>query len=96
MSSNFFYCNHAIKYLRKKFTVLRDAEDGQNDAEGWGNSAYIVSKVGVTALTMIQQRTFDAETPNRNVSVNAVHPGEKKNIASLVFNSFVVVRLCGY
>lgn len=80
MSSKFFYCNHAIKYLLKKFTVLRDAEDGQNDVEGWGNSAYIVSKVGVTALTMIQQRTFDAETPNRNVSVNAVHPGEKKTL----------------
>lgn len=63
----------ALNSLMEKF--VKDAEDGQNDAEGWGNSAYIVSKVGVTALTMIQQRTFDAETPNRNVSVNAVHPG---------------------
>ncbi|KAJ8940429.1 hypothetical protein NQ314_010726 [Rhamnusium bicolor] len=43
--------------------------------EGWGNSAYVVSKVGVSALTVIQQRLFDKEVPNRNISVNSVHPG---------------------
>lgn len=52
-----------------------DAKEGKYKEEGWGESAYVVSKVGVTALTIIQQRTFDKEEPNRNIAVNAVHPG---------------------
>lgn len=36
---------------------------------------YADSKVAVTALTFVQQRNFDREQPNRNISVNAVHPG---------------------
>lgn len=53
-----------------------DAKEGKHDSSsGWGNSAYVVSKVGVSALTIIQQREFDKEEPNRNVSVNSVHPG---------------------
>lgn len=36
---------------------------------------YSDSKVAVTALSVIQQRNFDKEQPNRNISVNAVHPG---------------------
>lgn len=34
-----------------------------------------MSKVGVTALSFAQQRLFDKEQPNRNIAVNAVHPG---------------------
>ncbi|KAL4714915.1 hypothetical protein ACJJTC_014286 [Scirpophaga incertulas] len=37
----------------------------------WGNSSYVVSKVGLTALTMIQQRMLS----DRDIKVNAVHPG---------------------
>lgn len=37
--------------------------------------AYSVSKVGLSALTFIQQRLFDREEPNRNIAVNSVHPG---------------------
>lgn len=33
----------------------------------------MVSKVGVSGLTVIQQRMFDAE--GRDISVNSVHPG---------------------
>jgi carbonyl reductase 1 len=33
-----------------------------------------VSKVGVSALTFIQQRAFDAD-PREDLVVNAVHPG---------------------
>nr|XP_023026625.1 carbonyl reductase [NADPH] 1-like [Leptinotarsa decemlineata] len=54
---------------------VRDAKDGTAGEKGWGNSTYVVSKVGLTALTIIQQRLFDKEEPNRNISVNAVHPG---------------------
>ncbi|KAL3242809.1 hypothetical protein MRX96_020974 [Rhipicephalus microplus] len=39
-----------------------------------GHSAYIVSKVGVTVLTFIQQREFNAD-PREDLVVNAVHPG---------------------
>ena len=63
--------------------LFRDSEAGQNEAKGWGSSAYSISKVGVCAMTFIQQRMFDAEIPNRNISVNAVHPGRKlKNMSS--------------
>ncbi|KAJ8717966.1 hypothetical protein PYW07_005896 [Mythimna separata] len=37
----------------------------------WGDSSYVVSKVGVSALSIIQQR----ELNDRNIIVNAVHPG---------------------
>ncbi|XP_045486597.1 carbonyl reductase [NADPH] 3-like [Pieris rapae] len=40
-------------------------------AADWGNSCYVVSKVAVTALTMIQQRMY----ADRDIKVNAVHPG---------------------
>ncbi|XP_046492056.1 carbonyl reductase [NADPH] 1-like [Neodiprion pinetum] len=41
---------------------------------GWPNSSYTVSKVGVSALSRIQQRAFDKD-PREDIVVNAVHPG---------------------
>lgn len=46
------------------------AKQGTHAPE-WGNSSYAVSKVGLTALTMIQQRMLN----DRDIKVNAVHPG---------------------
>ncbi|XP_034836981.1 carbonyl reductase [NADPH] 1-like [Maniola hyperantus] len=46
------------------------AKLGTQAAE-WGNSSYVVSKVGLTALTKIQQRLLN----DRDIKVNAVHPG---------------------
>ncbi|XP_028173299.1 carbonyl reductase [NADPH] 1-like [Ostrinia furnacalis] len=46
------------------------AKQGTHASE-WGNSSYAVSKVGLTALTMIQQRMLN----DRDIKVNAVHPG---------------------
>ncbi|KAF2896096.1 hypothetical protein ILUMI_10080 [Ignelater luminosus] len=54
---------------------VEDAKNGENAQKGWGNSAYVVSKVGVSALTVIQQRNFDSEPEKRDISVNSVHPG---------------------
>lgn len=48
---------------------------GKDEAEGWHNSAYFVSKVADSALSIAQQKVFDKETPNRNISLNHVHPG---------------------
>ncbi|KAJ8926055.1 hypothetical protein NQ315_009910 [Exocentrus adspersus] len=62
-----------LNKLMEKF--VQDAKEGKASQEGWGNSAYVVSKVGLSALSFAQQRSFDKEQPNRNISVNAVHPG---------------------
>lgn len=35
----------------------------------------MVSKVGLSAASIIQQKIFDSESPNRNIAVNYVHPG---------------------
>ncbi|XP_049858337.1 carbonyl reductase [NADPH] 3-like [Schistocerca gregaria] len=50
------------------------AKKNTHSEEGWGNSAYVVSKVGVSALTFIQQRKFDCDE-RPDLVVNAVHPG---------------------
>ncbi|KAF7284406.1 hypothetical protein GWI33_022192 [Rhynchophorus ferrugineus] len=65
-----------LSELMRKF--VKDSEEGNNVKEGWGESAYSVSKVGVSALSFVQQRLLNAENPNRNISVNAVHPGYVK------------------
>ncbi|KPJ14621.1 Carbonyl reductase [NADPH] 1 [Papilio machaon] len=49
---------------------IDDAKQGIH-SDKWGNSSYVVSKVGLTALTKIQQR----ELNDRDIKVNAVHPG---------------------
>ncbi|CAL7943212.1 unnamed protein product [Xylocopa violacea] len=41
---------------------------------GWSNSAYVASKVGVSALARIHQRMFDSD-PRQDLVVNSVHPG---------------------
>ncbi|XP_012254714.1 carbonyl reductase [NADPH] 1-like [Athalia rosae] len=50
------------------------AKTGSHKAAGWPNSAYMASKVGVSALTRIQQRELDAD-PREDIAVNSVHPG---------------------
>ncbi|KAJ8940430.1 hypothetical protein NQ314_010727 [Rhamnusium bicolor] len=57
---------------------VMDAKENKAQQEGWGNPphcAYVISKVGASALTIIQQGLFNHEIPNRNISVNHVHPG---------------------
>jgi carbonyl reductase 1 len=63
-----------LNKLMDKF--VEDAKAGKHDVE-WGDYlvAYVVSKVGISCLSFIQQRLLDAEIPNRNISVNSVHPG---------------------
>ncbi|CAG9796224.1 unnamed protein product [Diatraea saccharalis] len=57
-----------LSELMKQY--IEAAKQGTHAAE-WGNSTYVVSKVGLTALTMIQQRMLN----DRDIKVNAVHPG---------------------
>nr|CAI5840885.1 unnamed protein product [Callosobruchus analis] len=56
-----------------------DFRENKLKEEGWPNSAYTVSKVGVSSLSIIQQKILDNETPNRNIKVNFVHPGWVKS-----------------
>jgi len=53
---------------------VEKAKGGDNEQSGWPSSAYCVSKVGVSALTFIQQRAFD-EDPRTDIVINSVHPG---------------------
>ncbi|KAK5647369.1 hypothetical protein RI129_002261 [Pyrocoelia pectoralis] len=52
---------------------IQDAKNGVHVERGWGNSTYSISKVGLSALSIIQQKELDKE--NKNISVNFVHPG---------------------
>jgi len=51
------------------------ANEGEHVKSGWPNSAYKVSKVGVSALTILQQRTLDVERGGEDIVINHAHPG---------------------
>ncbi|KAK9886610.1 hypothetical protein WA026_017532 [Henosepilachna vigintioctopunctata] len=56
------------------YTYLSDFEAPYKE-NIWGKSAYAVSKVGIGALTIVYQRKFNIEMPEKNFSINSVHPG---------------------
>lgn len=53
---------------------IQATKDGDWKEKGWPNSTYVVSKVGLSALSRIQQREFNKE-PDMDLVVNHVHPG---------------------
>ncbi|XP_055331366.1 carbonyl reductase [NADPH] 1-like [Paramacrobiotus metropolitanus] len=61
------------EYVRaaKKGDYKEHGYPGFPDAYG----AYPMSKIGLTALTRVQQRMLDQEKPGMDIAVNAVHPG---------------------
>ncbi|CAF4924479.1 unnamed protein product [Pieris macdunnoughi] len=63
--------NLTIEGLSSMMQEYIDAAKQGTHAGDWGNSCYVVSKVAVTALTMVQQRML----ADRDIKVNAVHPG---------------------
>ena len=52
-------------------TVTRDVKKGVHEVNGWANSAYGMSKVGVTVMTPLQQAELDADK-TRSILVNCV------------------------
>ncbi|XP_014770353.1 carbonyl reductase [NADPH] 1 isoform X2 [Octopus bimaculoides] len=77
------------KELREKFTAadltvpqlenlmaqfVTDVKNGDHAAKGWPSSAYGVSKMGVTAMSIIQQKDIDSEG-KEDIVVNACCPG---------------------
>ena len=53
---------------------VRSAEAGDHQAHGWPNSTYVVSKIGWSALSRIQQREMTGDK-RKDIVVNHVHPG---------------------
>lgn len=53
---------------------VETAEAGNHSEQGWPNSTYIVSKIGWSALSRIQQKLMDGD-PREDIVVNHVHPG---------------------
>ncbi|CAF3048480.1 unnamed protein product [Rotaria socialis] len=53
---------------------IKKAKQDSHQDDGYPNSAYGMSKIALTAVTIIQQRIFD-EKPNRDIVVNACCPG---------------------
>jgi len=60
-----------ISKLMEEFKL--QAKNGTHREAGWPNSTYCASKIGVSAMSRVQQRIFDAE--GKNKVVNHVHPG---------------------
>ncbi|KAK4293800.1 hypothetical protein Pmani_033524 [Petrolisthes manimaculis] len=53
---------------------VQKAKDGTWKAAGWQSSTYSVSKVGVSALSRMQQKAFDTD-PRPDLVINHCHPG---------------------
>ncbi|KAF5307601.1 hypothetical protein FQR65_LT06757 [Abscondita terminalis] len=74
--AKFRNCYLTIEKLNEYMNeYIEDCKNSRYIEKGWGELPYVVSKVGVSALTILQQKKFDEESEQRNVSVNSVHPG---------------------
>jgi len=60
------------KYMTK---FVEDSKKGVHKEEGWPESAYGMSKVGVTLASTIQQRDIDADKSRTDIVINACCPG---------------------
>ena len=54
------------------FYLSRAAQTGQHEKQGYSNSAYGMSKVGVTVMTGIQQADIDKAFSGKDILVNSV------------------------
>ncbi|KAH0624846.1 hypothetical protein JD844_032695 [Phrynosoma platyrhinos] len=59
--------------LMEKF--VEDTKKGVHEKEGWANSAYGVSKIGVTVLSRIQARVLNETRKVDGILLNACCPG---------------------
>ncbi|KAG9348793.1 hypothetical protein JZ751_029110 [Albula glossodonta] len=54
---------------------VKEAQNGEHEKKGWPNTAYGVSKTGLTVLSMIQARRLSKERPGDQILLNACCPG---------------------
>ncbi|XP_029459375.1 carbonyl reductase [NADPH] 1-like [Rhinatrema bivittatum] len=59
--------------LMEKF--IKDTKDGMHSQEGWPNTAYGVSKIGVTVLSRILARKLNENRKGEGILLNACCPG---------------------
>lgn len=65
----------ALDKLMDHFIELaQDSKEAATKA-GYPSNTYKVSKVGVSALTIVQQREMDRERGGDDIAINHVHPG---------------------
>ncbi|OCT93789.1 hypothetical protein XELAEV_18011460mg [Xenopus laevis] len=62
--------------LMEKF--VEDVKKGVHQKEGWPNTAYGVSKIGVTVISRIQARELNEKRKNDGILLNACCPGKVK------------------
>ena len=55
-------------------SYINATKDGTHTQKGWGSSTYVASKVGLSALSRIQQREFFNDS-RKDIVVNHIHPG---------------------
>lgn len=61
-----------LKNLMSQY--VEDCKNNVYEENGWPKSCYNMSKIGLNALTFIQQREFNND-PRPDIVINAVHPG---------------------
>lgn len=71
LKSDSLTTEHLCKLMQQ---FVDHAKAGDHLAHGWGGSAYSVSKVGLTALSRVQQKEFEKDS-REDITVTAVEPG---------------------
>lgn len=59
--------------MMREFEAL--AQTGKYASKGWPSTTYGVSKIGLSALSRIQQQQFDVDRPTDDIVVNHLSPG---------------------
>ena len=54
---------------------VESAQAGNHSEKGWPNSTYVVSKVGLSAMSRMQQRDLAKDESRKDIAVNHIHPG---------------------
>ncbi|KAF5301335.1 hypothetical protein FQA39_LY10733 [Lamprigera yunnana] len=76
LRTRFSHPNLTVAELSKMMhQFIKDCKGNNHIANGWGDNIFMVSKVAVSALTVIQQKEFNKTSFNGNISVNSVYPG---------------------
>lgn len=62
-----------LKKLMKDYILV--TKEGKVVEDGWTESAYGISKLGITCYTAIQQKIVDTTYSERNITMNSCCPG---------------------
>ena len=88
LNMNSPWCKHVCLYFWFILLLYSAAKAGNHQEKGYPNSAYGMSKVGVTVMSFIQQRELNSKD---DIVVNAV--SFHFDITNLACNFFKVILL---